>query len=124
VLVKKQGYLEESTTVSLQAGQSFRYAPSLRQLGSTDEIRTAGKLKKLFGGAPEGMGTISVKTQPKGAQIAVNRHLLDKGSPTEFFLNPGTYVIDITLSGYKPIHRVVSVEKSGKLMIDENLDRE
>jgi hypothetical protein len=124
VLVKKQGYLEESTTVNLQPGQSFRYSPSLRQLGSTDEIRTAGKLKKIFGGAPDGMGSVTVKTQPKGAQIAVNRRLLDKGSPAEFYLNPGTYMIDITLTGFKSIHRVVSIEKSGKLAIDENLDRE
>ncbi len=124
VLIKKQGYLEESTTVNLQPGQSFRYSPSLRQLGSTDEIKTAGKLKKIFGGAPDGMGSVTVKTQPKGAQIAVNRRLLDKGSPAEFYLNPGTYVIDITLTGFKSIHRVVNMEKSGKLAIDENLDRE
>ncbi len=123
ILVRKQGYLEETTTVNLQPGQSFRYAPTLRQLGTTDEIKTAGKLKKIFGGgAPEGMGTVAVKTQPKGAQIAVNRRILDKSSPSEFFLNPGTYVIDITLTGYKPIQRVVNVPKDGKLSIDETLE--
>jgi hypothetical protein len=124
VAVKKQGYLEESTTVNLQPGQSFRYSPTLRQLGSTDEIKTAGKLKKLFGGAPDGMGAVTVKTQPKGAQVAVNRRILDKQSPAEFYLNPGTYVIDITMTGYKSIHRVVSIEKGSKLAIDESLDRE
>jgi hypothetical protein len=124
IVIKKQGYLEETTTVNLQPGQAFRYSPSLRQLGSTDEIKTAGKLKKLFGGAPDGMGAVTIKTQPKGAQIAVNRRVMDKGSPAEFYLNPGTYVIDITLGGYKSIHRVVSIEKSGKLAIDEVMDRE
>lgn len=123
ILVRKQGYLEETTTVNLQAGQSFRYSPTLRQLGTTDEIKTAGKLKKIFGGgAPEGMGTVSVKTQPKGAQIAVNRRILDKSSPSDFYLNPGTYVVDITLTGYKPIQRVVNVPKDGKLSIEETLE--
>jgi eukaryotic-like serine/threonine-protein kinase len=124
VLIKKQGYLDESTTVSLEPGQSFRFAPSLKQLGSTDEIKTTGKLKKLFGGAPDGMGTISLKTQPKGAQIAVNRHILDKSSPSEFYLNPGTYVIDITMTGYKSVQRVVTIDKSAKLAIDEILERQ
>ena len=81
-------------------------------------------MKKLFGGAPDGMGTISLKTQPKGAQIAVNKHILDKNSPAEFFLNPGTYVIDITMTGYKGVQRIVQVEKNGKLAIEESMDRE
>jgi serine/threonine protein kinase len=124
ILIKKQGYLDENTTLNLQPGQSFHFAPTLRQLGSTEEIKTTGKLKKLFGGAPDGMGTVSVKTQPKGAQIAVNKHILDKNSPAEFFLNPGTYVIDITVTGYKSVHRIVQVEKNGKLAIEESMDRE
>ncbi|HEX4488231.1 MAG TPA: PEGA domain-containing protein [Terriglobales bacterium] len=124
LLIKKQGYLDESTTVNLEPGQSFRFAPSLKQLGSTDEIKTTGKLKKLFGGAPDGMAAVSVKTQPKGAQIAVNRHLLDKSSPAEFYLNPGTYVIDITMTGYKSVQRVVTIDKSAKLAIDEVLERQ
>jgi hypothetical protein len=124
IAIKKQGYLEESTTVNLEPGQSFRFAPTLRQLGSTDEIKTTGKLKKLFGGAPDGMGAVSVKTQPKGAQIAVNRHILDKNAPAEFYLNPGTYVIDITMTGYKGIQRVVTLEKGAKLAIDEIMERQ
>jgi len=121
LLVKKQGYLEESLTANLQFGQTFHFTPTLRPLGNTDEI----KFKKLFGrGDTAGMGAVSVKTQPKGAQIAVNRRILEKGSPAEFYLNPGTYVIDITLTGFKPLHRVITVEKNGKVSIEESLDRE
>ena len=125
-LVRKQGYLEEATTVNLQAGQTYHFAPTLRVLGSTAEIRTTGKFKKIFGGGGEtaGMGTVSVKTQPKSAQIALNRHILEKSSPVEFYLNPGAYVVDITLSGYKTIHRVVNVEKGNKIAIDETLERQ
>jgi serine/threonine protein kinase len=122
---KKQGYLDEATTANLQTGQTFRLAPTLKALGNTDEIKIGGKFKKMFGGSDvAGMGTVSVKTQPKGAQIAVNNRMLDKLSPVEFYLNPGTYVIDITLSGFKNIHRVINVDKNGKIAIDESLDRE
>jgi hypothetical protein len=126
VLVRKQGYLEETTTANLQAGQSFRFAPTLRALGTTDDIKVGGKFKKLFGGGGDtaGMGSVTIKTQPKGAQIAVNNRMLDKGSPVEFFLNPGNYVVDITLSGFKNIHRVITVDKGGKAVIDENMQRE
>ncbi len=125
LLVRKQGYLEETTTVNLQAGQAFHFAPTLRALGTTDDIKMGGKFKKMFGGRETAaMGTVSLKTQPKGAQIAVNRRVLDKVSPVEFYLNPGTYVIDVTISGYKTLHRVINVDKGGKVAIDETLERE
>ena len=48
ILVKKQGYLDESTTVNLEPGQSLKFAPNMKQLGSTDEIKTTGKLKSCL----------------------------------------------------------------------------
>jgi hypothetical protein len=70
------------------------------------------------------MGTVTVKTQPKGAQVAVNQHMLDKDSPVDFMLDPGNYIVDITLSGYTPIHKVITVDKGGKAVIDEVLQHE
>ena len=89
-------------------------------------MKTVGKFKKMFGGAGDtsGMGMVSVKTQPKGAQVAVNNRMLDKQSPVDFYLSPGNYVVDISASGYKSIHRVITVDKSGKVVIDDILDRE
>jgi hypothetical protein len=124
LLLKKMGYLEETMTANLQAGQVFHFAPTLRALGSTDEIKTVSRFKKAFGGADRaGMGTVSIKTQPKGAQIAINQRILDKNSPVQFYLNPGTYVIDITMSGFKPVHRVINVDQGGKVALDETLER-
>jgi len=121
ILVRKDGYLDESTTMNLQAGQTSHFAPSLRALGMTGEI----KIKKfLGGGAPEGTGMVSVKTQPKGAQVAVNRRVLDKASPVDFYLNPGTYEIDITASGFKTVHRVITVDKGSKVPLEETLTHE
>jgi len=127
VALRKQGYLDETTSADLSAGQNFQFSPALRVLGNADDIRNVGKLKKMFGGGGDGaagMGSIGVRTQPKGAQIAVNQRMLDKTSPTEFLLGPGNYVVDITLTGFKPIHKVVSVDKGGKVAIDEILERQ
>ena len=127
VLLRKQGYLEETTKADLGPGQNFQFAPVLRALGNTDDIRTVGKFKKLFGNGGDsvaGMGSVAFRTQPKGAQIAVNRRLLDKLSPVEVMLGPGNYVVDITLTGFQPLHKVISVEKGGKVAVDETLVRE
>ena len=121
ILVRKDGYLDESSALNLQAGQSYKFTPSLRALGATSEI----KIKKFMGGgAPEGTGLISIKVQPKGAQVAVNRRVLDKAAPVDFYLNAGTYVVDITSSGFKSFQRIINVEKGGKIVIDETLQHE
>ena len=126
VLVRKPGFLDETMTAEVQPGQTIGFAPRLRQLGSTDEIRSVNKMKKLFGGKDgvSGMGSVAIHTTPKGAQISINQRVLDHLSPAEFLLNPGNYVVDVTASGYKPLHRVITVEKNGKLSIDEVLERE
>jgi hypothetical protein len=67
------------------------------------------------------VGIVSIKTQPKGAQIMVNNRVLDKTAPFDFYLNPGTYLIDITMSGYHSIHRVINVEQQERVAIEEAL---
>ncbi|HYU47373.1 MAG TPA: PEGA domain-containing protein [Terriglobales bacterium] len=127
VVVRKPGFLEETTTADLGPGQNFQFAPALRALGNVDDIRTVGKFKKLFGKGGDsaaGMGSVSIRTQPKGAQIAINQRLLDKLSPVEIMLGPGNYVLDITLTGCKPLHKIFNVGQGGKVAIDEVLERE
>lgn len=122
---KKQGYLDQTASANLEVGQTSNLSAMLQALGNTDDIKIGGRFKKLFGGSETaGMGKVSVKTDPKGAQISVNNRMLDKLSPVDFYLNPGTYEIDITLSGFKDIHKVVNVDKDGKVVIDESMDRE
>ena len=122
---KKQGYLDETIATNLRLGQTFHLAPSLHVLGRTDDIKMVSAFREMFGGsAPAEMGTVKVSTQPKGAQIAVNSRILNKTSPAEFYLNPGNYVIDMSLSGFKTAHRVVSVDKGGKVAIDEVMGHE
>jgi hypothetical protein len=125
ILVRKQGFLDETTSAQFALGQTVNFSPALRPLGNVDDIKTVGKMNKLFGAkANQGLGTVSIKTQPKGAQVAVNQHMLEKNSPVDFVLDPGNYVIDITLTGYAPIHKVVTVDKGGKAVVDEVLQHE
>jgi serine/threonine protein kinase len=126
--LKKQGYLDETTTADLGPGQNFQYAPALRALGDSEAIRPVGRFKKLFGSgggeSTAGMGTVSIRTKPKGAQVVINQRIMDKMSPMDVMMGPGNYVIDITLTGFKPLHKVITVEKDGKVVIDETLERE
>jgi hypothetical protein len=126
ILVRKAGYLDETTSATAQPGQTYHFSPTLRPLGDADDIRTVGKVKKLFGGknAQAGMGKVSIKTNPKGAQIAVNRRMLDRTSPVEILLKPGNYIVDITFTGYKPMQKVIVVEQEGTVSLDETLSPE
>jgi hypothetical protein len=125
VLVRKSGYIDETTNAQFILGQTVSFSPTLRSLGNVDDIKTVGKMKKLFGGKEaQGMGTVSIKTQPKGAQVAVNQHMLEKSSPVDIMLDPGNYIVDITLTGYAPVHKVITVDKGGKAVIDEVLQHD
>ncbi len=122
VLVRMSGYIDETMNAQFALGQTFNFSPALRRLGNTDNLKTVGKMSKLFGGkAQAGQGILSIRTQPKGAQIAINQHLLERGSPVDVALDPGNYEVDITLSGYAPLHRVINTEKGGKVVVDEVL---
>jgi serine/threonine-protein kinase len=124
IVVRKPGYLDETGSLALNPGQAAAFSPTLRALGNVDDLKTVGKFKKMFGKvADPTMGTVTVRTQPKGAQVAINQHVLDKFSPVDVMLDPGNYVLDITLTGYAPIHKVITVDKGGKLAIDETLGR-
>jgi serine/threonine protein kinase len=126
VLVRKLGYLDETSSAQFVPGQTVNISLTLRPMGNADSIRSVGKMKKLFGGkgGEPGQATLSIRTQPKGAQVAINQRILDKASPLDVMLDPGSYVVDITLSGYAPIHKIITADKSGKVVIDEALQRQ
>jgi len=126
VLVRMSGYIDETMSQQFVLGQTFNFAPTLRALGNVDNIKTVGKMSKLFGGkgSQPGQATVSIHTQPKGAQIAINQHVIDKMSPVAVALDPGNYVIDITLSGYAPVHKVITADKGGKVVVDEVLQKQ
>jgi hypothetical protein len=121
VALHKPGYLDASGTLEAAPGQTAQFSPTLKLTGSTESIKTVGKFGGLFGGAQENSGRVSVRTNPKGAQVLVNGQPVKKTTPVDFFLNPGSYEITLTLEGYKPVKKIVDVEKGGKLTLDETL---
>jgi len=126
VLVRKQGYLDETTSADLAPAQNFEYSPALRPLGNTEDMRTLGAFNRLFGRGPAaaGMASIMVRSHPKGAQVAINQQVLERTSPVGVAVEPGNYVVDITLTGFKPLHKIVSVDKGTRAVIEEILERQ
>jgi len=121
VLVRMSGYLDETMNAQFALGQTFNFSPTLRPLGNADSIKTVGKMGKLFGKGDKNAAIVSIHTQPKGAQIAINQHMLDKNSPVDVQVDPGNYEIDITMSGYAPVHRVINADRGNKTVVDEVL---
>ena len=126
VLVRMMGYLDETMNSQFVLGQTFNFSPSLKPLGNADSIKAVGKMSKLFGGkgVQAGQAVVSIHTLPKGAQIAINQHIMEKNSPLDVALDPGNYVIDLTLTGFQSIHKVVTVEKGGKFVVDETMQKQ
>ena len=123
VLVRMMGYIDETMNGQFTLGQTFNFSPTLRPMGNVDNIKTVGKMSKLFGGkgVGAGQGVLSIHTTPKGAQVAINSHIMDKNSPLDVALDPGNYVVDITMTGYAPVHKVVTADRGGKVVLDEVL---
>jgi len=122
VLVRMSGYLDETMNGQFTVGQTYGFSPSLRALGNVDDMKTVGKVSRFFGGKGQtGKATLSIHTQPRGAQVSINQRMLDKNSPVDVELDPGNYEVEITLSGYAPIRKIVTASKSGKIVIDEAL---
>jgi hypothetical protein len=122
ITLRKAGFFEATATAQLGPGTGFNFAPTLKPMGNVESLKTSSGIKKIFGGgAPKGMATVQIKTQPKGAQVSVNGRALDKQTPLEIYLDPGNYEVVVTLAGYKPLRRMISVQKDGKLAIDEAL---
>jgi len=126
VLVRMSGYIDETMAAQFVLGQTFNFSPTLRSLGNTDNIKTVGKMSKLFGGkgGQPGQGTVSIHTQPKGAQVAINQHMLEKNAPVDVMLDPGNYMVDVTMTGYAPLHKVVTVDKGGKVVVDDVMQKQ
>ncbi len=122
--LRKAGYLETSASLTLNPGETFQFQPTLKPLGDADDIKPVGRFKKLIGrGGQENAARVMVHTFPKGAQIMFNTRMMDRASPAEFLLGPGTYEVTLTLTGYKPVHKTITVESNGRMEVNETMER-
>lgn len=124
ILVRKDGYLDAETDISLTAGQTVSYAPTLREAGRIDNIKTVGGFSKMFGHGPgRGAGQIEIKTEPKGAEIIINGSRFAKTTPVKIQVEAGNYDITLQKEGYQPVRKSVALSSEQKLKIEETLSK-
>ncbi|HKD78508.1 MAG TPA: PEGA domain-containing protein [Candidatus Angelobacter sp.] len=124
IVLRKSGYLDASTDLKMVAGQTANYAPSMMAAGRTDNIRLVnGGMGKVFGGSgsSQGKARIEIKSEPKGALVTVNGTPLQKTTPVEIQVEPGSYDITIEKDGYKPIKESAIVGIDDRVKIDKAL---
>ena len=111
IVVRKQGFLDAQTDVTIVPGQSANFAPTLQAAGRTDNIKAVGGLSKFLAEGPaQGTGQIEIKTQPKGAQIIINGIPFAKPTPVVIQVQAGNYDITLQKEGYQPVEKNVTVK--------------
>jgi len=124
IVLHKDDYLDESTEVTITAGQTASYSPSLRAAGRTDNIKSVGGFSRIFGGRPtHGMAQIEIKTEPKGAQILINGKSLEKSTPAVIQVEAGNYDIMLQKDGYQSVLKSVTVGCEEKTKVKETLSK-
>jgi eukaryotic-like serine/threonine-protein kinase len=124
IVLRKAGYLDANTEIKLVAGQSVNYAPSMMAAGRTDNIQLVnGGMGKVFGGggSSQGKARIEIKSEPKGAQVTVNGTPLQKTTPVEIQVEPGSYDITIEKDGYKTVKESAIVGIDDRIKINKPL---
>jgi hypothetical protein len=125
IVLRKDDYLDESTDITIAAGESASYSPSLRAAGRTDTIKSVGGgFSRIFGGGPShGMAQIEIKTEPKGAQIMINGKMLERTTPAVIQVETGNYDIVLKKDGYQPVVKSVTLGSKEKAKIKEMLEK-
>ncbi len=78
---------------------------------------------KVFGGggSSQGKARIEIKSEPKGAQVTVNGTPLQKTTPVEIQVEPGSYDITIEKDGYKTVKESAIVGIDDRIKINKPL---
>jgi len=117
IIVRKPGFTEENTSLTLTDGQSSQYSPKLDAVITPKGQNPWSAFKKVFGSnenIPAGKGMVTIRTRPAGATVFHNGHPSPTTTPMRVPMEPGTYDVIIRLQGYRQVRREFTVEK-GKL---------
>ena len=99
--VKPPGAAPYENTVALQSGQILT--------------------KKLSLGGAVTTGIVEVRTIPPGATVLADGSPVSGQTPTSFRLSVGSHTVVISLSGYRPIQRQVTVSENDTTPVNINL---
>ncbi|HEY2497339.1 MAG TPA: serine/threonine-protein kinase [Candidatus Angelobacter sp.] len=127
VAVKKAGFKDSSIEDSVAEGQTMSFSPVLLSVNpQSEEGKSPTLLRRIFGNdtIPEGKGLVHIRTDPEGASILVDGKAAPKKTNARWPADPGVYSIVLQMSGYKPIHRNIRVQKGKVVNIDEILEKQ
>ena len=110
------GYKDAIFHATIGEAQSYTFKPRMVKEGpapaSSGGPNPFAKIGHLFGGGiPQGKGRLSIRTTPPGAEISVEGHPAPRKTPAKFPIDPGTYQVTLTLTGYKPLHETITVQE-------------
>ena len=145
--LRKQGFVAEQIVADAGPGQSLNFSPTLKpakrpavaaqnggpQPGQqptppptdTDPFAKGGnRFTRLFGGGNKDKGTLEVRTHPDGAEIWFGQNQTPLKTPARFPINAGTYRLILHMQGYKPVIRVITIEKGKLTGVEETLEQQ
>jgi serine/threonine-protein kinase len=127
VTVRKAGFKEMSTEETVAEGQTLSFSPVLLSVNvQPEDGKSSNPLRRFFGtdAIPEGKGLVHIRTDPEGATILVDGKAAPKKTNARWPADPGVYSIVLQMSGYKPVHRNIRVQKGKVVNIDELLEKQ
>ncbi len=127
VTVRKAGFKEMSTEETVAEGQTLSFSPVLLSVNvQPEDGKSPNPLRRFFGTdtIPEGKGLVHIRTNPEGATILVDGKAAPKKTNARWPADPGVYTIILQMSGYKPVHRNIKVQKGKVVNIDELLEKQ
>src|SRR6185437_4783127 len=127
VTVRKAGFKEMSTEETVAEGQTLSFSPVLLSANvQPEDGKSPNPLRRFFGTdtIPEGKGLVHIRTNPEGATILVDGKAAPKKTNARWPADPGVYSIVLQMSGYKPVHRNIRVQKGKVVNIDELLEKQ
>ena len=66
---------------------------------------------------------VHIRTVPEGATIQVGERVAPLKTNVSWPVDPGIYEIVLKLDGYKPVHRIVRVQRGTPVYVDEVLEK-
>jgi hypothetical protein len=70
------------------------------------------------------MGTITVRSIPRGADILIDGKNTGRKTPDEFTLPAGTYTLTVYLPGHAPAHEKIIVEANQSVTVNKTLEKQ
>ena len=127
ITVRKAGFKEMSMEDTVSEGQTMSFSPVLLSTNvQPEDGKSPNPLRRFFGTdtIPEGKGLVHIRTNPEGATILVDGKAAPKKTNARWPADPGVYSIVLQMSGYKPVHRNIKVQKGKVVNIDELLEKQ